>query len=48
VTAKAGVAGGGWSGSAGFFDYNHDGHLDLFVTRYMEWDAGDNKICGGS
>ena len=48
VTAKAGVAGGGWSGSAGFFDYNNDGLLDLFVTRYMEWDAGDNKICGGS
>ena len=48
VTAKAGVAGGGWSGSAGFFDYNNDGHLDLFVTRYMEWDADHNKICGGS
>jgi len=48
VTAKAGVAGGGWSGSAGFFDYNNDGRLDLFVTRYMEWDADNNKICGGS
>lgn len=48
VTAKAGVAGGGWSGSAGFFDYDNDGHLDLFVTRYMEWDADHNKICGGN
>src|ERR1700747_1287731 len=48
VTAKAGVAGGGWSGSAGFFDYNNDGRLDLFVTRYMEWDADHNKICGGN
>ncbi len=48
VTAKAGVAGGGWSGSAGFFDYDNDGHLDLFVTRYMEWDADHNKICGGA
>ena len=47
VTAKAGVAGGGWSGSAGFFDYNNDGLLDLFVTRYMAWDADHNKICGG-
>src|ERR1700740_2348013 len=47
VTAKAGVAGGGWSVSAGFFDYNNDGLLDLFVTRYMEWDADHNKICGG-
>jgi len=47
VTAKAGVAGGGWSVSAGFFDFDNDGHLDLFVTRYMEWDTQHNKICGG-
>jgi len=47
VTVKAGVAGGGWSVSAGFFDYNNDGNLDLFVTRYMEWDADHNKVCGG-
>src|SRR5258708_23841636 len=47
VTAKAGVAGGGWSVSGGFFDYNNDGLLDLFVTRYMEWDADHTKICGG-
>lgn len=33
VTAKAGVADGSWSVSAGFFDYDNDGHLDLFVTR---------------
>src|SRR6201988_1236378 len=47
VTAKAGVAAGGWSVSAGFLDYDNDGHLDLFVTRYMDWDADHNKICGG-
>src|SRR5579863_5308898 len=47
VTAKAGVAGGGWSVSAGFVDYDNDGHLDLFVTRYMDWDVDHNKICGG-
>src|ERR1700726_825757 len=28
VTAKAGVSGGGWSVSAGFFDYDNDGKLD--------------------
>ena len=27
--------GGGWSTSAGFVDYDNDGHLDLFVTRYL-------------
>jgi hypothetical protein len=48
VTAKAGVAAGGWSVSAGFFDYDNDGKLDLFVTRYMDWDTQHNKDCGGN
>jgi len=48
VTAKAGVAGDGWSVSAGFFDYDNDGKLDLFVTRYMEWDTQHSKDCGGN
>jgi enediyne biosynthesis protein E4 len=48
VTAKAGVAAGGWSVSAGFFDYDNDGKLDLFVTRYMEWDTQHSKDCGGN
>src|SRR6201984_2363006 len=47
VTAKAGVAGGGWSVSAGFFDYDNDGKLDFFFTRYMEWDPKHSKTCGG-
>ena len=38
VTKKAGVEGGGWLESAGFVDYDNDGYLDLFVTRYLEWD----------
>ncbi len=45
VTARAGVAGGGWSASAGFFDYDNDGKLDLFVTRYMKWDTAQSKSC---
>jgi hypothetical protein len=48
VTAKAGVAAGGWSESAGFLDYDNDRKLDLFVTRYMEWDTKHSKDCGGN
>jgi hypothetical protein len=46
VTQTAGVAGGGWSVSAGFFDYNRDGRLDLFVARYLDWDIHRNILCG--
>jgi hypothetical protein len=46
VTAKAGVAAGGWSVSAGFFDYDNDGKIDLFVTRYLDWNFENSKTCG--
>jgi enediyne biosynthesis protein E4 len=46
VTAKAGVAAGGWSVSAGFLDYDNDGHLDLFVARYLDWSFEKSKWCG--
>jgi enediyne biosynthesis protein E4 len=46
VTARAGVAAGGWSASAGFFDADNDGQLDLFVTRYVEWSFKGNRYCG--
>ena len=47
VSAKAGVADqGGWSTSAGWFDYDKDGWLDLLVTNYIEWSPKTNIWCG--
>ena len=47
VTAKAGVADeGGWSTSAGWFDYDKDGWLDLVVTNYIDWTPKNNLWCG--
>ncbi len=48
VTEFSGVNGGDedWSTSAGWFDYDHDGRLDLFVCNYLQWsresDANQN------
>jgi len=39
VAEAAGVAGAGkWSTGAAFGDYNKDGYLDLYVTRYVQFD----------
>jgi len=47
VTTKAGVADeGGWSTSAGWFDYDKDGWLDLVVANYIEWSPKNNIWCG--
>jgi enediyne biosynthesis protein E4 len=39
VTDQAGVAGGehDWSTACGWFDYNNNGRLDLFVCNYVVW-----------
>ena len=36
----------GWSASAGWFDYDKDGWLDLVVTNYIEWSPKNNLWCG--
>ena len=47
MTAKAGLADEGkWSTSAGWFDYDKDGWLDLVVTNYIEWTPKNNLWCG--
>jgi hypothetical protein len=51
VTAKAGLAGGKhngnkmWAVAAGWFDYDNDGDLDLFVVNYCAWAANKDPFC---
>ena len=47
VTAKAGVGdNGNWSTSAGWFDYDKDGYLDLLICNYIKWTPQTNLWCG--
>jgi hypothetical protein len=47
VTRRAGVASDGrWSVAAGWFDYDNDGLLDLFLVRYVAWDPKIEPYCG--
>ena len=49
ITAAAGVGDqGNWATAAGWFDYDHDGNLDLLVTNYVQYDVDHPVICGGN
>ena len=53
VSEQAGVAGAGnrWGAASCFLDYDRDGHLDLFVSNYVNFDPeraprpGDSEYC---
>jgi hypothetical protein len=51
VTKKAGVEGAAldgkkmWSVGGGWFDYNNDGLLDLFVVNYCKWEVNKDPYC---
>ncbi len=51
ATARAGMLRAGppaWSIAAGWFDYDRDGRLDLFVVRYVVWDPAREPFCGAA
>ena len=45
VTQQAGVGDPRWSVPAAFFDFDRDGHLDLFVGNYIAADLTKRTIC---
>ncbi len=50
ATSRAGLAHHGgmrqpWSIGAGWFDYDNDGRLDLFVVNYVAWDPANEPPC---
>ena len=50
VTQQAGLSGtkGRWSTGCTFFDYNRDGHLDLFVSNYVTFDPSVAPLPGAN
>ncbi|MCA9650785.1 MAG: CRTAC1 family protein [Myxococcales bacterium] len=45
VSEQWGVSPQGWSTSAAFLDLEHDGDLDLYVVRYVDYELGNAIKC---
>ena len=45
VTSHTGVGDGHWSVSASFGDFNLDGHLDLYVANYLDYQLETAHAC---
>ena len=45
VTEEMSVGDQRWGASAGFFDYDNDGDLDLMVVNYLDFTLAENIIC---
>jgi hypothetical protein len=35
-----------WAVAAGWFDFDNDGYLDLFVANYCKWEVNKDPFCG--
>ncbi len=46
VTSESGIDARGWATSAGFFDADNDGDVDLLILRYMRWRFDIDNRCG--
>lgn len=44
-TAAPNLVPGGWSASAAWGDFNRDGHLDVYVTGYVDWSFENDPPC---
>ncbi len=45
--AETGLTDSAWSSSAAFGDFNGDGHVDLYVSHYVDWSFANHPLCPG-